>query len=61
MIEFFLFLLGAAVGMMIAISIASSGENEREKDAYEQGKQDGFYEGMMYNRRGVIDDIKHDK
>ena len=61
MIEFFLFLLGAAVGMVVAIAIAASGESEREKDAYEQGKQEGFYEGMMYNRRGVIDEIKRDK
>lgn len=61
MIEFFLFLLGAAVGMMIAIAIAASGETEREKDAYEQGKQEGFYEGMMYNRRDVIDETKRSK
>ncbi len=54
MIDFLIFLLCAA------IALAAAGKEDRERDAYEQGKMDEFYEGMSI-RRDVIDETKCDK
>ena len=60
MIDFLIFLVGAGAGRWAALAIASAGKDDRERDAYEQGKMDGFYEGMSM-RRDVIDETKCDK
>lgn len=55
MIDFLIFLMGIGAGMCVAIGIAAAGKDDRERDAYEQGKMDGFM------RRDVIDETKRDK
>ena len=60
MIDFLIFIMGVGAGMCVSIAIAAAGKEDRERDAYEQGKMDGFYEGMSC-RRDVIDETKRDK
>jgi hypothetical protein len=45
MIDFLIFLCGAAVGMLASVAIISCGKMDRIQEAYEEGKADGFQEG----------------
>ena len=46
MIDFLIFLCGAVVGMLTAVTIASTGKGNEVQEAYEEGKRDGFREGF---------------
>lgn len=60
MIDVLIFLCGVGAGMCAALAIAASGKEDHIQDAYDQGKMDGFYEGMTY-RKDAIDEVKRDE